>query len=218
MAKWAIVLAVAAVGATGCTQSYTVHVDAFAEPDRPVTQGASIYVVADPNVGNPILRRQVAAKIGELLRGYGYGVAETREAAKYLLTFEMGLSSDQVVDYVPMYRPFGGFYGGYYGWRHGHMGFGYSTYVPYIDTVFVHWFRMKVLTKDGATINQANVIWLGEALLGSDSPDLRRAISYLLVACMDHFGQDTGRWITEIVRVDDPRIVGMEEESAEETR
>jgi hypothetical protein len=191
-----------------------VHVDAFAEPNKPVAQGAVIRVVTDPNAGNPILRRQVAAKIGELLRGYGYGTTETREPAKYLLTFEMGLNSDHVVDYTPMYRPFGGFYG----WHYGHMGFGGSTYMPYIDTVYVHWLRIKVLTKDGDTINQANVVWLGEALLGSDSPDLRRAVNYLLVACVDHFGQDTGRWLTETIRADDPRIVGMEGEAAEHTR
>jgi hypothetical protein len=214
MAKWAIVLALAAVGATGCTQSYIVHVDAFADPDKPVTQGASICVVMDPNAGNPILRRQVGSKIGELLRDYGYTTVETRQAATYLLTFEMGLNSDQVLDYVPMYRPFGW----YYGRPFGRMGFGYSTYVPYIDTVFVHWLRIKVLTKDGATIDQANVIWLGEALLGSDSPDLRQAINYLLVACIDHFGQDTGRWVAETINVDDPRIAGMTEGRLGETR
>jgi len=218
MAKWAIVLAVVAVGATGCTGSYTVHVDAFAEPDKPVTQGASIHVVADPNAGNPILRRQVAAKIRELLGGYGYTAAQNSDAAKYLLTFDMGLSSDQVVDYVPMYRPFGGFYGAYRGGHYGRMGFGYSTYVPYVDTVFVHWLRMKVLTKDGGIINQANVVWLGEAMTGSDSPELRRVVDYLLAACMDHFGEDTGKWITETIRADDPRVVGLEEEPAEETR
>jgi hypothetical protein len=211
MRTWGIILAAAAACMTGCTPSYRVHVNAFADPNRPVSQGASVYVAEDPNAGNPILRRQIASKIDELLQGYGYNPVATADRANYLLTFEAGFSSSQVVDFTPIYRPFGGFYGGF-----GRGGFGgYTTYMPYVDTVYVHWLRMKLYIKDGATLNEANVVWLGEALTGANDPELRQAVNYLLIACMEHFGADTREWVTTTIKKDDPRIQGIAEEPRE---
>ena len=68
MKTWGTILVIAAAATAGCTPSYRVHVNTFADPNRPVTQGASIYIAEDPNAGNPILRRQIAAKINELLQ------------------------------------------------------------------------------------------------------------------------------------------------------
>ena len=62
MKTWGIILAIAAACMAGCTPSYRVNVNTFADPNRPVTQGASVYVVEDPNAGNPILRRQIAVE------------------------------------------------------------------------------------------------------------------------------------------------------------
>jgi hypothetical protein len=208
MKTWTVVLATAVACTAGCTPTYRVHVNTFSDPNRPVTRGASVHVLSDPNSGNPILRRQIASKLDELLRTHGYTPIESAERADYLLTFEAGFSSTQVADFVPLYRPYGGFYGGF-GGRFGPGGFGYTTYVPYITTVYVHWLRMKLYTKDGAALNQVNVVWLAEAVTGDDSPELRRAVNYLLVACMEHFGVDTGRWVTTTIKRNDPRILAI---------
>lgn len=207
-------LILAAACVAGCTPSYRVHVNTFADPNTPVTQGASVYVVQDPNAGNPILGRLMASKINELLQGYGDNPVAMADRANYLLTFEAGFSSSQVVDFTPVYRPFGGFSGGF-GGRFGHGGFGYTTYMPYIDTVYVHWLRMKLYTKDGAALNQANVVWLAEAVTGADNPELRQAVNYLLVACMEHLGVDTGQWVTMTIKRDDPRVLGVAAEPPE---
>lgn len=208
MKTWGMILVIAGACVAGCTPSYRVHVNTFSDPNRPATQGASVHVLSDPNTGNPILRRQIASKLDELLRSHGYNPVETADLAKYLLTFETGFNSTQVADFVPMYRPYGGFYGGF-GGHFGRGGFGYTTYVPYIDTVYVHWLRMKLYAKDGATLNQANVVWLAEAVTGADDPELRQAVNYLLVACMEHFGVDTGRWMAMTIRRSDPRILAL---------
>ena len=199
----------------GCTPSYRVHVNTFADPNRPVTRGASVFVVQDPNAGNPILRRQIASKINELLQGHGYNPVETADRANYLLTFETGFNSNEVVDFTPIYRPYGGFYGGF-GGRFHHGGFGYTTYVPYVDTVFVHWLRMKLYAKGGTVLNETIVVWLGEALTGADNPELRQAVNYLLVGCMEYFPIDTHEWATVTIKRDDPRIQGIAEATPEE--
>ena len=216
MKTWGMILTAAIAGLAGCTPGYRVHVNTFADPNRPVTQGASVFVVQDPNAGNPILRRQVASKIDELLQGYGYSPVATADRANYLLTFETGFNSNEVVDFTPIYRPFGGFYGGF-GGRFHHGGFGYTTYVPYVDTIFEHWLRMRLYTKHGTALNQANVVWLGEALTGADNPELRQAVNYLLVGCMEHFPVDTHEWIAMTIKRTDPRIQGLAGVTPEES-
>lgn len=212
MKTWGMILAMAAVGVTGCTPSYRVHVNAFTDPNRPVTQGAAVYVATDTGAGNPILGRQIAAKIDKLLQGYGYNPVAAADRAAYVLTFEVGFNSSQVVDFAPAYRPFGGFYGGF-GGRFGRGGFGGSTaYVPYVDTVYLHWLRMKLYAKDAAGFNETNVVWLGEAMTGANDPELRQAVNYLLVACMEHFNSDTRQWVATTIKNDDPRILGIAEE------
>jgi hypothetical protein len=207
MKKLGMIVVLAGACAAGCTPSYRVHVNTYAEPTLSVGTGASIYVVMDPNVSNPILRKSIGSKIKELLEGYGYNPVDTRGAADYLLTFSVGMSSEQVLEYTPFYRPWGGFHGGYFG----HWGLGYTTYVPYIDTIYTNWLQMKLLAKDSGTIQEANVVWVGEAVTGTNDPELRKAVNYLLVACMEHFPEDTGEWITERIQENDPRILALVE-------
>jgi hypothetical protein len=181
-------------------------------------QGAPIYVAVDPNSQNPILRRQIASKIRDLLSGDGYRPVESAQAAAYTLTFEMGIDSERVVDYMAVSGPFGGYYGGHRGRGFG-MGFGYSTYVPYVDTVYTHWLRMRLYaTKDttpnteaGEPVRPADrqTVWLGEALVGTESPEFREAVNYLLVGCVQYLGVDTEEWVSLTIKNDDPRIRGI---------
>jgi hypothetical protein len=115
------------------------------------------------------------------------------------------MDSEKFMDYSPVYRPFGGFYHGgrFHGWE-----FGYTTYVPYVDTVYRHWLRMKLLAGSaGAKSDQ--VVWLGEATAGTNDPELREAVNYLLVACVEYLGVDTREWVTMKIRRDDPRILSI---------
>jgi hypothetical protein len=219
MAKSAWILVAAAAALAGCTPSYRVHVNTYSELDGPLDQAAPIYVAVDPNSQNPILRRQIASKIRDLLLGDGFHPVETAEAATYTLTFEVGIDSERVLDYALVGRPFGSYYGGYrrgggFGW-----GLGYSTYEPYIDTIYTHWLRMRLYatkspgpnTEGGETVRPAGrqTVWLGEALVGTETPELREAVNYLLVGCVQYLGADTEEWVTMTIKEDDPRIQGI---------
>lgn len=204
MIRYALILGTVACTA-GCRLAYRVHVNTFSELATPLSPTASIYVVADSNSPNPILARQIESKITELLRGRGYKPVETADAADYLLTTQIGMDSEKFLDYSPVFRPFGGFYygGHFHGWE-----LGYTTYVPYVDTVYRHWLRMKLLA--GHTrATQENLVWLGEATTGTGDPELREAVNYLLVGCVEYLGVDTREWITMKIRRDDPRILSI---------
>jgi hypothetical protein len=190
----------------------------YSDLAEPLSQAAPIYIAADPNSANPILRRQIASKIRDLLEGTGYNPVKEVQAAAYVLTFEMGIDSQRIVDYTPIYDPVGGYYYGGHGRSFG-WGLAHTTYVPYIDTLYTHWLKMRLYaatdTGRQAGANEAsrpsddNLVWLGEASLGTGNPEVRETVNYLLAACIEYFGADTREWITVAIREDDPRILGV---------
>lgn len=216
---WALIATV--VGLAGCAPAYRVRVNTYSELDGPLDQSAKIYIATDPNSQNPILHKQIVSKIRDLLSGDGYSPVETPQAAAYTLTFEMGIDSQRVLDYMPISRPFSGFYGG--GGRYGRgfgIGWGYSTYVPYVDTVYTHWLRMKLYAmkkdasqnpQDGETARRSDrpTVWLGEAMVATESPEFRETINYLLVGCLQYLGVDTKEWVSITIKQNDPRIQGI---------
>jgi hypothetical protein len=208
MSKSAWILVAAAVCATGCTPTYRVHVNAYSDLAEPLNRSAPVYVAADPNAPNPILRRQIASKVRDLLRGDGYNAVETEPGAAYVLTFEAGIDSQQVVDYAPLYGPVGGYYYGRPG-RHFGWGVGYTTYVPYVDMVYTHWLKIRLYARDAGQQTYSKMVWLGEASLGTGNPELREAVNYLLAACLEYFGADTKEWVDVAITEDDPRITGI---------
>jgi len=218
MVRSAWILAAVAMCAAGCTPTYRVHVNTYSDLAQPVSQTAPIYIAADPNAANPILRRQIASKIHDLLQGDGYNPVEDSQNAAYVLTFEMGIDSQRIVDYTPIYGPVGGYYYGGHG-RHFGWGYTYTTYVPYVDMVYTHWLKIRLYTTANANPPadanapsqppESKMVWLGEASLGMSSPEAREAADYLLAACIEYFGADTREWVTVAIREDDPRISGI---------
>ncbi len=216
-ATW-VFIAVATCTA-GCTPTYRVHVNTYSDLAEPLSRTAPIYVAADPNAQNPILRKQIASKIRDLLEGNGHNPVEKAQTGAYALTFEVGIDSQRVVDYAPVYGPFAGYY--YHGRHRGRFGwgFGYETYVPYIDTVYTHWLKMRLYAAteasrqaDADEVSQppeGKMVWLGEATLGTGNPEVREAVNYLLAACLEYFGADTREWVAVAIRKDDPRILGI---------
>jgi hypothetical protein len=210
MNRFAWIFVAAAGCLTGCTPTYRVHVNTYSELEGPLSPPASVYVATDPNSRNPILGRQIAARIRALLAGHGYTPVETIDAAAYLLTFEAGVDSERVMDYATYGGPYGGFgFGRSYGSRFG-LGLGYTTYRPYVTTVYTHWLRLRLseAKPPGPRAQDRRTVWLGEGAVGTDDPDLREAVNYLLVGTMEYFGIDTNQWTTVKIRRNDPRILG----------
>lgn len=206
MKKLCLVLLSMLIWAGGCTTSYMVHVNGFSEHDQPIKKKASIYVAVDPNSGNPIFDNEIKGKIEMLLKQHGYVPVADIEHSDYRLAFKVGLDSRRVSGYTPLYRPYFDFYDRYWGDYH----FGYYGYVPYVDTYYDQWLVIKVFAPEPDTASQTEkIIWIGEAMIDTDTADLRQIVSYLLVAVFECFGQDTGRQMVLKIPPDDPRIMQM---------
>ncbi len=188
---------------TGCSTIYTVHVNGFSELDEPMKEKASIYVTVDPNSQNPIFDGQIKARIEMLLNSHGYVPASNVESSDYRLAFHVGLDSHRVTGYTPLHRPFMAFHDRYWG----DYSFGYTSYVPYFDTLYDQWLVMKVFAPDRADASEAEqVVWIGEAMTDTSVADLRHVVNYLLVAGFEYFGVDTKRQMNLIISHNDPRI------------
>jgi hypothetical protein len=110
-----------------------------------------------------------------------------------------------VYGYTPLYRPYMGYHDRYWGGYH----FGYTGYVPYVDTYYDQWLVLKVFAPETDAIKNEKVIWIGEAMISTDSADLRRIVDYLLIVGFEYFGEDTNRQIVVKISSDDPRIIKM---------
>jgi hypothetical protein len=206
MNKLYLILLFVSICATGCSTSYTVHVNGFLELDQPIKENASICVTVDPNSQNPIFDKEIKAKIEMLLKEHGYIPASDIKVSDYRLAFQVGLNSHRVTSYTPFYHPYVGFHNRYWG----NYDFGYTRYVPYFETFYNQWLVMKVFAPEpGTAARNEKVVWIGEAMVGTDAADLRQVVNYLLVANFEYFGRDTERQMTLKISPDDPRIIRM---------
>jgi len=208
MTRRVLMLLLATTGVASCTSTYRVHVNTFSQFKEPLSQGDSLYVAVDPNSRNPILARTIAAKMQAMLQDLGYRAAEKPESAQYTLTFRAGVDTSNYLDYMPVSRPFGGYYGLHGGFHRG-FGMGYTTYVPYVETVYSHWLETRLYGQGDVIQGKAQPLWIGEAVVGRDDPELRQAINYLLVGLMEYFGADTQHWAMVKLQKDDPRVLAL---------
>ncbi|MHC4439745.1 MAG: DUF4136 domain-containing protein [Planctomycetota bacterium] len=204
MKKLFLILITVYICTAGCTRKFTVYVNGFSELEEPIKDNASVYVTVDPNSRNPIFDSQIKAKVEMLLEQHGYVPAPNAGQSDYRLAFQVGLDSRRVAGYEPLYRPCVGFHDGYYGDYH----FAYTTYVPYVDTYYNQWLVMKVFASDPDAAPQTEqVVWIGEAMTGTNVADLRHVVNYLLVAGFECFGVDTGKQMILKIPPDDPGII-----------
>jgi len=208
MSKAQIITILVTLCAAGCHPTYRVHINGYAELTEPIASNAVMYVATDPNAMNPIFERQIQAHAKALLRGYGYRLTETSGQARYHVDFQVGVRTESVTGYTPVYSPYFGARGGY----PGRSLFGFTSYVPYTDTFYDQWLILRLLRPNPANSETDEVVWVGEAVMSTDRADLRETIDYLLVGCIEFLGVDTGRKVTLTIRKDDPRIMDLAKE------
>ena len=184
----------------GCATSYKVGVNGYSSSGQTlqIRQESSICVVADSNTPNPILEKEIGMKIQKLLKkkGYGFGTNE----ANYYLLFDYGMNSGQTVtDVIPLYHPGYPFSSVYW---HGH-----TTYMPYSTVVYTRWLVLRLIDGNAyRTSKKAEPLWIGEVMSAGPGSDLRELINYMLVAAIEHFGEDTGKRVNESFLEDDERV------------
>ena len=204
MNKLCLVLLFISICMGGCSPVYTVRVNGFSKLDEPMKEKATIYVTVDPNSQNPIFDNEIKTKIEILLKEQGYVPASDVGISEYRLAFQVGLNSQKVSGYTPLYHPFVSFNDRYWGDYH----FGYTSYVPYVDTYYDHWLVLKVFASAPDDAPQTEqVVWIGEAVAGTSVADLRGIVNYLLVAGFEYFGEDTGKQMILKILPDDLRIL-----------
>jgi len=193
----------------GCAASYNVGVNGYSSSGQTlqIQKESSIQVVPDSNAPNPILEKEIAAKIQKLLNKKGY-TTETDKADYYLL-FDYGISSGRYVTRsYPVYHsdlycdyPFS------YGYRHG-----YTTYMAYSSIVYDRWLVLRLIdSNDYKAFRKSKPLWIGEAASSGPGSDLRKLINYLLVAALEHFGRDTGKQVNVLFSDNDERIKPLTE-------
>ena len=188
----------------GCAASYSVGVNGYSSTGQTlqIPHGSSIFVVTDSNVPNPILEKEVGTKIEKLLTKKGYNI-ETDKANYYLL-FDYGIDSGRTVtDTIPIYHPSA--YGEYpFPTVRLHA---YTTYMPYSAAIYTRWLILRLIGgKDYIISQKAEPLWIGEITSAGMSSDLRELINYMLVAAFEHFGEDTGRQVTDVILKNDERV------------
>jgi len=188
----------------GCSASYSVAVNGYTASNQAarIPQAASISVVTDSNVPNPILEKEVAAKIEILLAEQGYDTKN--DAPDYYVLFDYGIDAGRTVtDVIPIHHP--GFYRPYpfssVRW------YGYTTYVPYSEVIHTRWLTLRLIDGKAYRISESpEPVWIGEVASAGMSSDLRELINYMLIAAFEHFAQNTQRQVTEVIPRNDERV------------
>lgn len=199
---------------SGCAQT-TVRLNGYLDQKNPVvfTKADSFHFRLNPDAPNPLLEKEIGAKVERLLTHLGYGLA-AEGAADFWIEAAYGVT--EIISTAPPTgrvrvgmsmgfgfgggccwgRPYPGGAGhwrpGYgHGWGYG-MGYGwgypawpdYDYYAP--QPGYDRALSLKVINaRTGETA------WLMETDSQGYDPDLRAALDYLLAATFLHFGEDT---------------------------
>jgi hypothetical protein len=201
---------------SGCTsvRTYQVQVNGYTESAAPSpTPGASVFVLEDQKAPNPLLEKEVKAKIDKLLQKHGYFLAPY-DRADYFLSFAYGLGTPQTVSVTTPSWGIG------WGFGPGYCGRGISTgiYWPgcgplYTETqaLYDRWLRLTVVeAKYYRDTGKSRPVWVGETRSTGTSSDLREVLNPMLIAAFEQFGRNTGKALPASIRQNDPRVSDLE--------
>jgi hypothetical protein len=200
----------------GCASAriYQVQVNGYTQSAGPsLAPGASLFVLEDQKAQNPLLEKEVKAKIEKLLTKQGY-LLVPYDRADYYVLFTYGLGNPQTVSVTaPTWSVGVGFGSGYCG-----PGVGYGVFWPgcgpyYTETkaLYDRWLRVNVVAgKDYRETGKSHPVWVGEAHSTGASADLREVLNPLLIAVFEQFGVNTGKAWPTTIKQNDPRVTDLE--------
>jgi hypothetical protein len=209
-------LGLLSAAAFGCASAriYQVQVNGYTESAGPsLAPGASLFVLEDQKAQNPLLEKEIKAKIEKLLTKQGY-LLVPYDRADYYVLFTYGLGNPQTVSVTaPTWSVGVGFGPGYCG-----PGVGYGVYWPgcgpfYTETqaLYDRWLRVNVVeAKYYRETGKSRPVWVGEAHSPGASSDLREVLNPLLIAAFEQFGVNTGKAWPTTIRQNDPRVTDLE--------
>jgi hypothetical protein len=209
-----LILLSAAMFGCASVRVYHVQVNGYTESAGPtLTPGASLFVLEDQKAQNPLLEKEVKAKIETLLTKQGY-LLVPYDRADYYVLFTYGLGNPQTVSVTaPAWGVGLGFGSGYCG-----PGVGYGFYWPgwgsfYTETqaLYDRWLRVNVVEgKYYRETGKSRPVWVGEAHSTGSSSDIREVMNPLLIAVFEQFGVNTGKAWPTTIKQNDPRVMDLE--------
>ena len=213
---WFFLLTILGMALFGCasTRTYQVQVNGYTESAAPsLAPGASLFVLEDEKAQNPLLEKEVKAKIEKLLTERGY-LLVPYDRADYYLSFSYGLGNPQTVSLTaPSWGIGWGFGTGYYG-RGVSTGIYWPGWGPFStknQALYDRWLRLTVAEgKYQRETGKSRTVWVGEAHSTGASSDLREVLNPLLIAAFEQFGMNTGRAVLANIKQNDPRVRGLE--------
>jgi hypothetical protein len=194
---------------------YFVQVNGYLDPGAAAAlpPAATIAVVENKEARNPLLEKEIAAKINRLLTARGYRTVPY-EQADYFLFFLYGAGPEAAAAAGGPPVSFGlGVGGG--AWRGGgggYIGLG-APWWPYpypyaypAEPIYGRWLTLKLVeAKPYRQSGQAQPVWVGESRSTGTSSDLREVSNALLLAVFQQFGKNTGKAVEVEVQTQDPR-------------
>ena len=212
-----LALIIAGLYLSGCSTAatFTIKVNGYTDPGTPglIKPGGSFCVIENQDVKNPLLEKEITAKITKLLERRGHAVT-TFEKADYYLMFAYGMGEPRSVNVTtPDY------YGGFgWGWGGGYGGWGgpaVSIGIPWggsADSATLYDRRLLIKVVEGPayrTQKTSPPVWVGEAHSVGTSSDLRLVLNYLLVADFKEFGKNTGQAVTMTIDAENPEVASL---------
>jgi hypothetical protein len=199
---------------SGCAATYQVRVNGYTDPaaPAPIPAGATFFVIENREAKNPLLEKEIKAKINFLLERHGYVLAPYEKADYYLL-FTYGIGPAAAVSVaLPDYAwslSLG------YGYYHPRSYFffwpGFVYYPAYAEPLYDRWLLLNVVEgRYYRETGQFRTLWVGESRSTGTSQDLREVINSLLLAAFAQFGKNTGKAVTVDVKSTDPRLRQLE--------
>lgn len=210
-----LVLASAAFFGCASARTYRVQVNGYTEEfaAAPFSPGATFFVLENPEAANPLLEKEVKAKLDQLLKQHGYLLAPYEEA-QYVLQFAYGLGAPETISVaVPDWRIGVGFGTGYWGPGavYGFYWPGWGPYYTETQAIYNRWLRLTVVEGKGyRAAGRAAPVWVGEARSSGTSSDLREVLNPLLVAAFEQFGKNTRKAVPAQIKENDPRVSQLE--------
>lgn len=198
----------------GCATTYQVRVNGYTDPaaPAPIPASATFFVIENKEAKNPLLEKEIKAKINLLLERRGY-VLVPFDKADYYLFFTYGIGPTSAVSVVMPDYPWGLSmeYGYYYPRSYFFYWPGFAYYPAYVEPLYDRWLLLNVVEgKHYRETGQFRTLWVGESRSTGTSADIREVINSLLLAAFAQFGKNTGKAVTVDVKADDPRLLELQ--------
>ena len=207
------------IGIVSCS-AYHIQVTGYLDRAHSpsLVPGNTVFVMQNPEADNPLLEKEVAARIAKLLEQHGYRLSSPKDADFHILSrygIDCGpLRTGSIAIKEPdRHEPTYTYDSDSGAWSFGVLTIpGQTRYVPYSVQHHTCWFSIRVIdVRKSRESHKAEVVWAADTVSEGKSTDLRDVLNYILVATFEYFGLDTGKAVRIKLKPGDSRVRNLKE-------